>query len=245
MTQPSNHYLTQRQRVETYFDRTAADAWARLTSDAPVSAIRATVRAGRDSMRSTLLSWLPDDLRGRRILDAGCGTGSMAIALAARGAQVIAVDLSPTLITIARARLEGQFNEIAVDAGPAAGPGIYWHAGDLLDPSLGQFTDVISMDCLIHYSLPDCVTMLGALAARTQNSLLFTFAPSSPLLRTMHWFGRLFPRKDQSPNIVPVAAKSLQKGISASANLQQWHLTRTQRVSSGFYKSQAVRLDRQ
>jgi light-independent protochlorophyllide reductase subunit L len=33
--------------------------------DAPVSRIRATVRAGRDRMRATLLDWLPADLRGR------------------------------------------------------------------------------------------------------------------------------------------------------------------------------------
>ena len=45
-----------RGELETYFDRTAVEAWARLTSDAPVGRIRATVRAGRDDMRSTLLS---------------------------------------------------------------------------------------------------------------------------------------------------------------------------------------------
>ena len=69
-------YVTRRGQLENYFDRTAAQAWSRLTSDAPVSRIRATVRAGRDRMRSTLLSWLPEDLYGRRILDAGCGTGA-------------------------------------------------------------------------------------------------------------------------------------------------------------------------
>ena len=58
-------YLEKRERLEEYFDRTAADQWAKLTSDAPVSGIRKTVRAGRDRMRETLLSWLPADLRGR------------------------------------------------------------------------------------------------------------------------------------------------------------------------------------
>ena len=80
--------------IEHYFDRTAADTWARLTSDAPVGRIRATVRAGRDRMRATLLSWLPEDLHGRRILDAGCGTGALAIEAARRGADVVAIDLS-------------------------------------------------------------------------------------------------------------------------------------------------------
>ena len=64
-------YLQQRDRIETYFDRTAAQTWARLTSTAPVSGIRATVRAGRDQMRQTLLDWLPRDLTGKRVLDAG------------------------------------------------------------------------------------------------------------------------------------------------------------------------------
>ena len=67
-------YQTRRGEIETYFDRSAVDAWARLTSTAPVGRVRATVRAGRDTMRATLLSWLPDDLSGRRLLDAGCGT---------------------------------------------------------------------------------------------------------------------------------------------------------------------------
>ncbi|MEY3253077.1 MAG: hypothetical protein RL227_2050, partial [Pseudomonadota bacterium] len=72
-------YTRRRGEIEHYFDRTAADTWARLTSTAPVSRVRATVRAGRDRMRDTLLAWLPADLTGQRVLDAGCGTGSFAI----------------------------------------------------------------------------------------------------------------------------------------------------------------------
>ena len=49
-------------------------------------------------MRDTLLSWLPADLHGRRILDAGCGTGALAVELARRGADVVAVDLAATLL---------------------------------------------------------------------------------------------------------------------------------------------------
>ena len=44
-------YVERRGKIEDYFDRTAVQAWARLTSDAPVGRIRATVRAGRDRMR--------------------------------------------------------------------------------------------------------------------------------------------------------------------------------------------------
>ena len=60
-------YEQRRGQLLEYFDRTAADAWKRLTSDAPVNRIRATVRAGRAEMRGTLLGWLPTDLRGQRL----------------------------------------------------------------------------------------------------------------------------------------------------------------------------------
>ena len=94
-------YGSTRDRVETYFDQTATGVWARLTTDQPVSRIRETVRAGRDAMRATMLGRLPDDLRGARILDAGCGTGLMTAELATRGADVVAVDIAPQLIDIA------------------------------------------------------------------------------------------------------------------------------------------------
>mgnify|MGYP003348130546 CR=1 FL=1 len=44
-------YLEKRSQLQQYFDRTAFDAWAKLTSTAPVSGIRKTVRAGRDARR--------------------------------------------------------------------------------------------------------------------------------------------------------------------------------------------------
>ena len=101
---PTATYQDRRGELLDYFDRTAVRAWERLTSDAPVSGIRATVRAGRDRMRGTLLSWLPEDLGGRRVLDAGCGTGAFAVEAARRGAEVVAVDIAPKLIEVARER---------------------------------------------------------------------------------------------------------------------------------------------
>ena len=128
-------YEARRGQIEDYFDRTALKAWEQLTSTAPVGRIRATVRAGRDRMRGTLLSWLPADLRGRRILDAGCGTGAFAIEAARRGAEVVAIDLSPTRVDLARERL------------PAAlQPLIQFRSGDMLDPALGRFDHVVAMD---------------------------------------------------------------------------------------------------
>ena len=45
--------------------------------------------------------------KGASILDVGCGTGRHARALAARGYEVVGVDLSPRMIEVARQRAEG------------------------------------------------------------------------------------------------------------------------------------------
>jgi magnesium-protoporphyrin O-methyltransferase len=225
-------YVERRDRIEHYFDRTAADAWARLTSNAPVSGIRATVRAGRERMRATLLDWLPADLRGARLLDAGCGTGALSVEAARRGAEVIAVDLSPTLVGLAQERLPA-------DLGPGS---VRFHAGDMLDPALGEFDHVVGMDSLIHYEPADVVRALGALAPRTRRSMLFTFAPRTRALAAMHAVGKLFPRSDRAPAIVPVAEAALRDAIRGAPGLAAWEAARTERVASGFYTSQAMEL---
>jgi magnesium-protoporphyrin O-methyltransferase len=223
-------YLRRRGQIEQYFDRTAVEAWARLTSSAPVSGIRATVRAGRDRMRATLLSWLPADLTGLRVLDAGCGTGALAVEAARRGADVTAIDLSPTLVELARERLPS-------DLGAGS---IRLLSGDMLDPALGEFDHVVAMDSLIHYESPDLLRALAALAPRTRGSMQFTFAPRTPLLAAMHAVGRVFPRADRAPAIVPVAEASLRRAVAGEPALGAGRIERTERIASGFYTSQAM-----
>ena len=222
-------YEQRRGQIENYFDRTAAAAWAKLTSDAPVGRIRATVRAGRDQMRATLLSWLPQDLTGRRVLDAGCGTGAFAVEVARRGAEVVAIDLSPTLVNLARERLP---EELASR--------IDFRSGDMLDSALGSFDHVVAMDSIIHYQTDDAVDALARLATRTSTSILFTFAPRTPMLAAMISFGRLLPRGDRAPWLEPMAEAKIATLMAANPVLLPWKSVRTQRISSGFYKSQAM-----
>lgn len=230
----SDSYLERRGEIETYFDRTAAHTWQKLTSNAPVSGIRATVRAGRDRMRSTLLSFLPDDLSGARVLDAGCGTGALAVEAAKRGADVTAVDISPTLIGIARDRLPEKLGQGR----------IHFIAGDMLDPKHGTFDHVVAMDSLIHYSLPDMVTMIARLAEMSRSGVHFTYAPRTPALAAMHFVGKAFPRSDRSPRIVPHATTALHRGIGRAAPLADWRTGREARISNGFYISHAQELTR-
>jgi magnesium-protoporphyrin O-methyltransferase len=222
-------YQQRRGQIENYFDRTAAAAWATLTSDAPVGRIRTTVRAGRDRMRAALVAWLGEDLTGKRILDAGCGTGALAVEAARRGAQVVAIDLSPTLVDLARTRIPLDIAHL-----------VEFHSGDMLDPALGRFDHVVAMDSIIHYQTDDAVNALAQLADRTSGSIVFTFAPRTPVLAAMISLGRLFPRGDRAPWLEPMAESRIAHLMKGHRGLDGWSCGRTQRVSSGFYKSQAM-----
>jgi len=220
-------YEATRARVETYFDRTATTAWARLTSDAPVSRIRQTVREGRDAMRARMLARLPADLTGARVLDAGCGAGQMTAELAARGARVVACDISPALVDIARERLSSPQKSR-----------VTFHAGDMLDPALGRFDHVLAMDSLIYYGEADLARALDGLAARSTSGVVFTVAPRTPLLMAMWRAGKLFPRADRSPVMVPHSARRLARALHDTGSAAR--LAPLGRVARGFYISEAM-----
>jgi len=227
-------YQKRREEIEHYFDRTAVDAWSKLTSTEPVGRIRQTVREGRDQMRANLLSWLPQDLSDKRILDAGCGTGLLACDLANRGANVVAIDISPTLIDLARERVT-----------PSHPNGkIRFEVGDMSHEALGEFDYVIAMDSLIHYRLEDAIDSIAKLGERTRCAMYFTFAPRTRLLAMMHAIGRYFPSSNRSPSLEPVCDRKLRLGLMQRAELANWSTARDERVSRGFYMSHAYELVR-
>jgi SAM-dependent methyltransferase len=80
------------------------------------------------------------DIRGRTVLDLGCGTGENIVPLVERGARVIGIDISPDLIALAHKRLRDMNLEATLKAGSAYETG-------LLDESV----DVILCIALVHH----------------------------------------------------------------------------------------------
>jgi SAM-dependent methyltransferase len=80
------------------------------------------------------------DVRGKTVLDLGCGTGENIIPLLERGARVIGIDISPDLVAIAVKRLQIANLEATLSAGDAC------HTG-LPDESI----DVIFCMAVIHH----------------------------------------------------------------------------------------------
>jgi SAM-dependent methyltransferase len=61
------------------------------------------------------------------VLDAGCGTGRVAVELARRGIDVVGVDLDPSMLAVARDKA----------------PDLTWVAGDLATVDLGRSFDLV------------------------------------------------------------------------------------------------------
>jgi SAM-dependent methyltransferase len=70
---------------------------------------------------------LVERLGPRSVLDAGCGTGRVAIELARRGLDVVGVDLDPSMLDVARAKA----------------PDLPWVQGDLAEVDLGRTFDAV------------------------------------------------------------------------------------------------------
>jgi len=66
-------------------------------------------------------------LAPRSVLDAGCGTGRVAIELARRGADVVGVDIDASMLEVARAKQ----------------PDLAWVQADLADVALGRTFEVV------------------------------------------------------------------------------------------------------
>ena len=76
---------------------------------------------------------------------------------------------------------------------------------------------------------------MTGLSERVRRSIVFTVAPRTPFLMAFWSVGKLFPRSDRSPTMIPHAPANLAKKTALHGATGQ--LTEIERVSRGFYIS--------
>jgi SAM-dependent methyltransferase len=97
-----------------------SEAWDRIAARGSGARAGDVVQFGADLPTEADLR-LCGDVKGKRAVDLGCGTGENAVALARQGAHVIAIDAAPGPLAVGKRLAEA--NEVRVE----------WHRGDAAD----------------------------------------------------------------------------------------------------------------
>lgn len=119
---------------------------------------------------------LEHGLGGRRLLDVACGTGKSFMPMLARGYDVVACDLSPAMVELARLKA----------------PEAEVHVADMRElGELGEFDLITCLDDSLNYVLAreDAEAALGAMAANLAPGGLLAFD-----VNTLGTYRRLFGR---------------------------------------------------
>ncbi len=119
--------------------------------------------------RPALLRALPD--RCERVLEVGCGAGDLAAVLAGRATSVDAVDRSPQMVALARARVPANVRVIEADVLS-------------LDLPPGGYDAVVGVSVLHHLPLEEALQHLAA-AVRPGGVLAMVALPRTDLPRDL------------------------------------------------------------
>ena len=180
---------------EEFFDR-AAEMETVIGPMDPLAVERYGAARLRDRYQKEYRIRLLGDLRGKRVLDVGCGTGVNTVLLAILGAQVTGVDVSGKALEVARlrARASGVDDRVRFECRPL----------EELDPKSGPF-DAVWCDSVLHHLLPVLDTSMEQLRVVGGRGAVFcAYEPvsRSRLLRRIR--GAIPVRTDATPDERPL-----------------------------------------
>lgn len=216
-------------QLQAYFNGLGFERWSAIYGEVPLSAVRRTIREGHARMLKLAESWLAEEGfgSGNSALDAGCGTGLFSEILARRGMAVTGADIAPQMAAAAEARLR------------AAGLVGNFVASDL-EAIQGRFDLVACFDVLVHYPSAGFAQLCTHLANLTGRTMLFTYAPYSPLLATLHRIGGMFPKGQRRTEIQMIREREVYATLAAAG----LRVRRAKPVSHRFYHVTLVEAER-
>ena len=216
--------------VTEYFNGTGFDRWNRIYSESDdVNKVQKNIRIGHQKTVDDVISWLKeyDNIKDKSFCDAGCGVGSLSIPLAKLGAKSIHLsDISEAMIneTKSRAKEEGlDLNKLN------------FRTSDL-ENLKGSFNTVICLDVFIHYPQQEAEAMVKHLCQLSDERLIVSFAPYTPLLALLKGIGQLFP----GPSKTTRAYTLRETGIVEAAKQSGFTVVKSKLNQAPFYFSKLI-----
>ena len=138
-----------------------------------------------------MLSLLPPDLTGRRVLEYGCGTGWVTVQLAKRGASVCAFDISPEAVAQSRDALRsaGMLDRCDIDL----------MAGERLAYPDESFDLAVGFAILHHLELGPALAELRRVLKPGGRALFAEPLSSNPIIRLYRRLTPKYRTADEAP----------------------------------------------
>ncbi|PSC67827.1 magnesium protoporphyrin IX chloroplastic-like [Micractinium conductrix] len=220
--------------VKTYFDTAGFERWNKIYGETDeINKVQLDIRNGHAQTVDKVLRWLDQDggVEGRTVCDAGCGTGSLSIPLALRGATVSASDISSSMAGEAQRRYEA-----AVAAGAKA-PKVTPKFETLdLESCSGRYDTVCCLDVMIHYPQDKVDGMVSHLASLAEDTLVISFAPKTLAYSILKRIGELFP----GPSKATRAYLHKEDDVEAALARAGFKVTKREMTATSFYFSRAL-----
>lgn len=224
--------------VKNYFNTAGFDRWRKIYGETEeVNKVQMDIRQGHAQTVEKVLRWLDEEggVENTTICDAGCGTGSLAIPLALRGAAVSASDISDAMAKEAERRYEAAIANGA--KAPSTDP--VFEAKDLESCS-GKYDTVTCLDVMIHYPQDKVNDMVNHLASLADKKLIISFAPKTLAYSILKRIGELFP----GPSKATRAYLHAEDDVEAALARAGFKVIKREMTATSFYFSRLLEAER-
>ncbi len=225
--------------VKKYFNTAGYDRWKKIYGETDdVNKVQLDIRQGHAQTVEKVLKWVDEEggVENVTVCDAGCGTGSLSIPLALRGAAVSASDISSAMASEA----EQRYN-LAVAQNGAKAPKVapVFEAKDL-ESCTGKYNTVACLDVMIHYPQDKVDDMIAHLASLADERLIISFAPYILQYALLKRIGELFP----GPSKATRAYLHAEADVEATLKKCGFEVVKREMTATSFYFSRLLEAKR-
>lgn len=220
--------------VKAYFNSEGFNRWKKIYGETDdVNKVQMDIREGHAQTIEKVLKWLDEEggVEGQTFCDAGCGTGSLSVPLALKGALVSGSDISSAMVGEAEERYQAAAK--SAEKTPAKDP--VFEAKDLESIS-GKYDNVACLDVMIHYPQDKADGMIRHLASLADKKLIISFAPKTFSYVILKRIGELFP----GPSKATRAYLHAEADVEKSLNEAGWKVVKREMTATNFYFSRLL-----